>query len=102
MTNAEDATNVSRKTVRVVIEGRVQGVWFRGWVVQEATTRRVDGWVRNCSDGTVEALFSGPPPKVDEMVALCWKGPPSARVTEVKVENAPVPDGFGFKQLPST
>ena len=100
MTGAEDASH-SRKTVRVVIEGRVQGVWFRGWTVQEASARRLDGWVRNCSDGTVEAVFSGTGAKVDEMAALCWKGPPSARVTDVKIVAAPVPDGLGFKQMPT-
>ena len=46
---------------RVVISGRVQGVWYRGWVVDEALARGLDGWVRNRRDGTVEAVFQGAP-----------------------------------------
>ena len=46
--------------LRVVIEGRVQGVWFRAWTVEAASGRGLDGWVRNRRDGTVEALFAGP------------------------------------------
>ena len=43
------------KSVRAVISGRVQGVWYRAWTEKEATERGLSGWVRNCSDGTVEA-----------------------------------------------
>ena len=50
--------------VRVIITGRVQGVWFRGWTVQEALARRLNGWVRNCPDGTVEVVLAGPAEKV--------------------------------------
>ena len=46
--------------VRVVIHGRVQGVWFRGWTVEEARARGLTGWVRNRRAGTVEAIFDGP------------------------------------------
>ena len=46
--------------VRVVISGRVQGVWYRGWTVDEARARGLDGWVRNRRDGSVEAVFQGP------------------------------------------
>lgn len=74
------------KTVHVRIEGRVQGVWYRGWTVDEARARGLSGWVRNRMDGSVEALFHGPAPAVDDMVRACHRGPSAARVTRVVVE----------------
>lgn len=71
------------KTLRVRIEGRVQGVWYRAWTVQEATRLGLSGWVRNRRDRSVEALISGPPDRVDDMLALFGRGPPAARVTGV-------------------
>jgi acylphosphatase len=70
--------------VRVVIHGRVQGVWFRGWTVEEARARGLNGWVRNRRDGTVEATFEGPDDAVASMLEACREGPPAARVTEVE------------------
>lgn len=87
--------------LRVRIEGRVQGVWFRAWTVQEATRRGLAGWVRNRRDGAVEALFAGPEERVREMVALCWQGPPAARVGAVTETPASPPDGRGFEQWPT-
>lgn len=83
----------------VRIEGRVQGVWYRGWTVQEATGRGLSGWVRNRSDGTVEALFAGDDAAVAEMVRLCWQGPPSALVTDVIARPADLPERRGFHAL---
>ncbi len=74
------------KAVRVTISGRVQGVWFRGWTVEQARSRALDGWVRNRADGTVEAIFVGPLEAVDEMVVACHDGPPAADVVEVAVD----------------
>ncbi len=84
------------KRVRIVISGRVQGVWFRGWTEDQALRRRLDGWVRNRRDGTVEALFQGEDAVVDGMVEDCRRGPPFARVHEVEIhrEDEPVPRGF--------
>ena len=73
------------KRVRVTISGRVQGVWFRGWTVDEARRRGLDGWVRNRRDGTVEAVFAGDAARVDDMVEACRRGPPTARVLRVEV-----------------
>ena len=89
----------SGKRVRVVISGRVQGVWFRGWTVDEATARSLSGWVRNRRDGTVEAVFEGAPAAVDAMVEACWTGPPAARVLQVDsfAHEAPVAPGFGSR-----
>ena len=58
----------------VRIEGRVQGVWFRGWTVDDATRLKLDGWVRNRRDGSVEALFAGRAQAVDKMLAACRRG----------------------------
>jgi acylphosphatase len=76
---------------RVVVSGRVQGVWFRESCRQQALERSVGGWVRNCDDGTVEAVFEGSPAAVEAMVAWCRAGPPHASVTSVvSTEEAPI------------
>jgi len=88
-------------TKKIRVEGRVQGVWYRKWTVDQAVTRRLSGWVRNHRDGSVEAVFSGSEQQVEEMVALCWKGPPAARVTRVSEQTVPLPVADGFRQLDS-
>ncbi len=82
--------------VRLVIFGRVQAVWYRGWTVDEATARGLDGWVRNRRDGTVEAVFQGAPEVVEAMIEACRQGPPAARVTNIERfdHEAPIPPGF--------
>ena len=70
---------------RVVVSGRVQGVWFRESCRQEADAHRVAGWVRNCADGKVEAVFEGPPDAVEALVGWCSIGPIRARVVRVEV-----------------
>lgn len=72
-----------RKQVRAVISGEVQGVWFRAWTEEQAQSLRLQGWVRNCKDGTVEAIFAGPADAVEEMLKRCEDGPPMARVKKV-------------------
>lgn len=89
------------KVVHVLIEGRVQGVWYRGWTVEQAQARRLDGWVRNLSDGRVEAVFSGPAAAIDAMIEDCRQGPPSARVTAVTSAPWHEHPGHGFHQRPS-
>ena len=73
---------------QVTIRGRVQGVGYRYWVEQQARARGLEGWVRNRRDGGVEALFAGPADVVSEMIALCRRGPASARVDAVEEEPA--------------
>ena len=87
-----------RRSVRVRISGRVQGVWFRAWTGNRARELGLDGWVRNRGDGTVEALFAGPAAAVARMVAACREGPRAARVENVASEAAPdsVAPGSGF------
>lgn len=72
--------------MHLIIEGRVQGVWFRESTRREAVSLRVTGWVRNRPDGTVEAVIEGPQQAVDQLVAWCHKGPPAAKVTAVHKE----------------
>jgi acylphosphatase len=67
----------------VAISGRVQGVGYRAWTVDEARSRGLQGWVRNRRDGSVEAVFAGDATIVDAMIAACWNGPSMARVTDV-------------------
>ncbi len=89
------------KRVRVVISGRVQGVWFRGWTVDEASPRGLSGWVRNRRDGTVEAVFEGAPEAVDAMVEACRTGPPAARVVHVEPFSDDDPVAPGFHSRPT-
>jgi acylphosphatase len=73
---------------QVMITGRVQGVGYRAWIEHRATTQGLEGWVRNRRDGSVEALFAGPAERVSNMIALCRRGPSSARVDAVQDEPA--------------
>lgn len=88
-------------TVQVRVEGRVQGVWFRGWTVDQAMARGLSGWVRNRQDGSVEAIFRGPENAVQDMVRLCAKGPPAAHVARVIDVPSAVEVENGFRQLPT-
>ncbi len=74
--------------VKLNIKGRVQGVFFRQSTCQEARSLNLSGWVRNNMDGSVEALVEGPDENVQKLIVWCHKGPPSARVDSVDVEDA--------------
>lgn len=81
----------------VVVRGRVQGVFFRDTVRRQASQRGVAGWVRNRSDGAVEAVFEGAEPDVERLVELCREGPRGAVVDDVEVL-AEEPEGLsGFE-----
>jgi acylphosphatase len=81
---------------RVVVGGRVQGVFFRDSVRRRAEGAGVAGWVRNTLEGTVEAVFEGDPAAVDELVEFCRRGPSRAEVTSVEVTDEE-PEGLtGF------
>jgi len=90
---------MTTRTVRVLISGRVQGVWFRGWTAQEATRLALSGWVRNLKDGRVEALFSGAEEDVERILELCRQGPRMATVTDVVTEPAEPPAEQGFHNV---
>ncbi len=90
------------KSIRVIIKGRVQGVWFRGWTLEKATQLGISGWVKNKKNGTVEALFSGPNYEVDKMLHSCWIGPKNASVNDIIVTPCLPPLNNNFNQLPDT
>ena len=71
----------------IVISGKVQGVGFRYWLYKAATQRNIDGWVRNKISGEVEALLVGNDVEINKLIKLCEKGPPSSKVTKVKVQS---------------
>jgi acylphosphatase len=77
--------------VRVRVRGRVQGVFFRDACRHEARVARVNGWVRNRRDGSVEAVFEGQRDGVERMARWCWQGPPHALVESVEItDEAPI------------
>jgi acylphosphatase len=81
----------------VLVRGRVQGVGFRYFLARAAEQRGLAGWVRNDPDGTVEAVFEGPPDAVEALVRLCAEGPRGAAVQAVDV-SAEEPAGLrGFE-----
>jgi acylphosphatase len=82
----------------VYVSGQVQGVFFRDSTRERAEQLGLAGWVRNISDGRVEALFEGPSEKVREMVRWCEEGPSHADVEDVEAEfEAPQGDLAGFE-----
>jgi len=84
------------KTLRTIISGRVQGVGYRAWTIAKAQSLGIKGWVRNLSDGNVEAVFSGEESAVAAMLEACKEGPPAARVMKIEtfLWNEPVGDDF--------
>jgi acylphosphatase len=84
---------------RVVVHGRVQGVFFRETVRRRAYRAGVAGWVRNNDDGSVEALFEGDPDDVELMVRFAGIGPSGAYVDRVDVEEVEPEDLRGFEVL---
>jgi acylphosphatase len=70
---------------RVVVHGHVQGVFFRETTRRRAQAAGITGWVRNCPDGTVEAVFEGEREAVERLVEFCREGPRGARVDRVDV-----------------
>lgn len=75
---------------RLMIFGRVQGVWYRAWTVETARELGLTGWVRNRTDGSVEALVQGRPEAVEAFIRRAHDGPPAADVAKVEVADAPV------------
>ena len=69
----------------VSVTGRVQGVFFRGWMQEQATELKVTGWVRNCPDGRVDAHVEGDEAAVLQIIERLRRGPPAARVEDVRL-----------------
>ena len=75
-----------KKRVHVIVEGLVQGVFFRSYTRKEASRLGLAGWVRNRPDGSVEAVVEGEAGAVEEMLRWLHRGSPQAEVTRVRVE----------------
>jgi acylphosphatase len=80
---------MSHARVHCIVHGRVQGVAFRANTQHQARRLGLTGWVRNCSDGTVELLAQGETSSVQQLVTWCQHGPPGAHVTRVEVSWEP-------------
>jgi len=85
----------------VRVEGFVQGIGFRDFLVMAAQREKLDGWVRNRADGSVEALVSGPTLAVENFVGAATKGPRGARVSAVDLTNSTPPPEKGFRRMPT-
>jgi acylphosphatase len=88
-------------SLRVRIEGFVQAVGYRNYAIAEANRLKLDGWVRNRSDGTVEALVSGPQKDVEAFVTAAMRGPAGSTVKNVELHKADAPSEKGFKRRSS-
>jgi len=87
------------RSVRVRIDGDVQGVGYRDWVRRAAAGARVSGWVRNRRDGSVEVVLQGPRDACDRLARACVEGPRAARVTLVEIAPQPFDATLaGFEQ----
>jgi acylphosphatase len=88
-------------SLRVRVEGFVQAVGYRNFAIEEARKLGLDGWIRNRSDGTVEALVSGPTKTVEAFVAAAMRGPDGSKVANVELHKAEPPAEKGFHRRPS-
>jgi len=86
-----------RVRAHVWVSGRVQGVYFRSYAEDEATFRKVAGWIRNLPDGRVEVVFEGSPAAVEALIQWCYRGSPASDVTGVEVTWEDVRGEVGFR-----
>ena len=84
MLQNKDATDII--TVNLRIYGIVQGVGYRHWTVKTAQKYGISGWVRNRSDGSVEAILKGTKDSIDEMITSCYNGPSFANVEKIDIK----------------
>ena len=83
------------------ITGRVQGVGYRAWALQAASRLNLRGWVRNRTDGSVEALVIGEDDAVARMIEACREGPFGARVSDLAISDAEDDGSAGFTPKPT-
>ena len=88
-------------SMNIRIEGDVQGVGFRDFAIREANARKLKGWVRNRTDGSLEAVACGPRTVVESFITACIKGPRGARVTAFNLMPTETPDSIGFNRRPT-
>jgi acylphosphatase len=89
------------RSARLRIAGRVQGVGYRAWAMQMAGRLGLRGWVRNRTDGSVEALVIGEDEAVARMIEACREGPFGARVSDVAISDAEDDGSAGFTAKPT-
>jgi len=88
------------KRYHLFISGKVQGVWYRQSMLQEAIKLGVNGWVRNLSDGRVEAVIEGDEKALEKLISWCHVGPPKAVVSKIDIIEEPAAsEFFSFKIL---
>ena len=87
------------KRVRILISGRVQGVFYRVSAREKAIALELSGWVRNLENGMVMVEAQGQPEKVEELIHWCRKGPEQAEVTEIESSFIPIRDENRFRIL---
>ncbi len=85
----------------MVITGKVQGVYYRAWTTDTASSLGLSGWVRNLNNGDVEAIFNGTEDKVTQMIKLCWSGSSSSKVENISVYDYSEAPLEGFIQKPT-
>jgi len=83
-----------KSKVHVIISGRVQGVWFRENTKSKAEPFGITGWVRNTSDGNVEAVFEGDEKIIEGILEWCNHGPPLSKVDNVEIKKQPASNDF--------
>ena len=91
-----DSSGAKIVRVRVLVDGRVQGVGFRCSAAREALRLGIQGWARNLRDGRVEAVYEAPRDAVEEMLAWTRRGPASARVDEMTIHDEEPKEERGF------
>ena len=92
-------SSAARRSVRCLVAGRVQGVFFRASTRDRAAELGLRGWARNLPDERVEVVAAGDAQALAALAEWLWQGPPAARVTSVTVEEwtGAVPDGFSIR-----
>ncbi|MEK6922687.1 MAG: acylphosphatase [Nanoarchaeota archaeon] len=73
------------KRIRILIVGKVISIFFRAFIKENAEQLGLTGWVRNTKDGSVEAVFEGQEQSIEKIIRLCKKGPPLARIDDIKI-----------------
>lgn len=92
---------MAQSALRLVIRGTVQGVGFRAWTRREARRLGLRGWVRNLSDGSVEALAVGDDAALEALAEACRRGPALAQVSAVSRHPAEDDGSAGFSERPT-
>jgi len=88
-----------KKSVRLYVSGVVQGVFFRGFIKENAERYDVKGFVRNLEDGRIEIFLEGNPDNVNKMIELAGKGPKNSQIKNVEIRKETFQDFKSFKVL---